>query len=97
MVFIDLVDENGKKTGSAHLNFGGRKVNLCRFCLKDDRLRQLAGKLCDFVVSPPQQITHKRTCDAPICDKHATSVGKNLDYCPDHKHVAPQKALEFGT
>jgi hypothetical protein len=97
MPFIDLVDENGKKTGVAHLNFGRKHVGICAFCLKLDHLRQLAGKLCDFVVSPPNQVTHKRTCDAALCDKHATSVGKNLDYCPDHKHAAPQKALEFGT
>jgi hypothetical protein len=94
LVFIDIVDKDGKKTGWAHLNTGGRKVNLCRFCWKEKHLRLIAGKLCDFVVSSPQQVTHKRTCDAPICDEHATSVGKDLDYCPDHKHLAPQPKLE---
>jgi hypothetical protein len=96
MVFIDIVDENGKVTGTAHLNLGRRNVKLCRFCHSLDNLRALSTKLCDFVVSPPEQITHKRTCDAPICDKHATKVGPDVDYCPDHKHAAPQKALEFG-
>jgi hypothetical protein len=93
MPFIDIIDEHGKKIGTAHINMGGRRVNLCRFCLQQDGLRQLAGKLCDFVLSSPQQVTHKRTCDAPICDKHATSGGKDIDYCPDHKHAAPQQSL----
>lgn len=24
------------------------------------------------------------TCNAPICERHRTSVGKNLDHCPRH-------------
>ena len=50
----------------------------CAFC---DRQ---STRLCDFVVSPPQQITHKRTCDAPMCDEHAARVGKIRDLCPRH-------------
>jgi len=50
----------------------------CRWC------QHLCTKLCDFVISPPEQVTHRRTCDAPMCDAHAKSVGPNLDYCPDH-------------
>jgi hypothetical protein len=41
-----------------------------------------ANKLCDGIVSPPEQITHKRTCDKPLCDVCAHHVpGKDLDYC----------------
>lgn len=91
MPFIDIEDENGKVTGVAHINLGpkgNRSFQNCRFCLREGR-RRAAGKLCDFVVSSPQIITHKRTCDAPMCDKHATSVGHDLDHCPDHAAQLP--------
>lgn len=91
MPFIDLLDDEGKRIGTAHINLGRKHVGVCVFCLKLDRLRQLAGKLCDFPLG------HGKTCSAPICDKHATKGGKDIDYCPDHKSAAPQKALEFGT
>jgi hypothetical protein len=83
MPFIDIFDESGKKTGLAHINIGGRKWDYCKFCLREGN-RVLSGKLCDFVVSSPQVVTHKRTCDAPMCDKHAQSIGPDLDHCPDH-------------
>jgi hypothetical protein len=42
-------------------------------------------KLCDYIVSPPEQITHRRTCDKPLCDNCAHHVsGKDLDYCGVH-------------
>lgn len=44
-------------------------------------------KLCDFVVSSPQQVTHVRTCDRKMCDKCATSVGEDKDYCPNHNQA----------
>lgn len=25
-----------------------------------------------------------KTCDAPMCEHHRLSVGKNLDHCPTH-------------
>jgi hypothetical protein len=34
MVFIDIIDEHGKKTGTAHLNFGGRHVDVCKYLLE---------------------------------------------------------------
>lgn len=87
MVFIDITDEHGKKTGIAHLNFGRKKVDLCAFCWKLDGLRQLATKLCDFPVDKG------KNCDKPMCHKHATNGGKNIDYCPEHKDAAPQRDL----
>jgi hypothetical protein len=81
MVFIDIVDEQGNKTGWAHLNTGRRHVELCKFCLKLDGLRQLAGRLCDYPIGKG------RTCNAPICQKHSTPGGKGIDYCPDHKNA----------
>lgn len=67
----------------AFVRMSGKRPAACRWCGKP------STKLCDFVVSHPSQITHKKTCDAPMCDTHAKSVGVNKDHCPDH---APQKA-----
>jgi hypothetical protein len=59
MVWIDIVEDD-KKVGTAHLCTRGKKEpDICLFCLKLDGLRQLAGKLCDFDVSPPNQVTHR--------------------------------------
>ena len=35
-------------------------------------------KLCDWKTSAFS------TCDAPMCDEHATSVGDDKDLCPPH-------------
>lgn len=43
---------------TALVRFGGKRPAKCRWCEND------SSKLCDFVVSSPQQVTHKRTCDA---------------------------------
>ena len=37
-------------------------------------------KLCDY----PVEGKKSKTCDRPICDKHATSVGPDRDVCPLH-------------
>lgn len=64
--------------GRALVRMSGKRPENCRWCNKPHT------KLCDFVVSHPSQITHKRTCDAPMCDDHATHVGPDLDHCPVH-------------
>ena len=73
--------KNGRVAGFACTR--GRRA--CRFCYT-----QTSTKLCDFVTGPKG-----KTCDAPICDKCATSIGPDLDYCPKHKHEAkpPQQNL----
>jgi len=86
MPWIDVIDDNRKKIGEAHLCMG-KPSSYCIPCWKNDRLRQLSSKLCDF------KLPSGATCDKPICDFHATSGGKNIDYCPEHKHAAPQPAL----
>jgi len=48
-------------------------------------------KLCDFIVSSPQQITHKKTCDKPMCDRCAVHVGPELDYCKPHADIMRQR------
>ena len=45
--------------------------------------------LCDFPISSPQQVTHRKTCNAPMCEIHQTRVGPDRDYCPDHKGKTP--------
>jgi hypothetical protein len=59
-------------------------------CWKLDGLRQLAGLLCDYPVG------NGKTCDKPMCAKHSTSGGKDIDYCPDHKHAAGTQQNLFG-
>jgi hypothetical protein len=52
---------------------GRKKAGKCRFC------DNAHTKLCDF------EITLGRTCDQKICDWHATTVGPDRHYCPDHR------------
>jgi hypothetical protein len=51
------------------------RTQRCKFCGIG-----VVAKLCDFPVGP------KKTCDAGMCAKCATSVGADLDYCPKHKN-----------
>lgn len=45
-------------------------------------------KLCDFPLSPAAQITHRKTCDKPLCDNCAHHVpGKDVDYCGEHADI----------
>lgn len=57
---------------------GGRRARLCPFCHN-----QYVAKLCDFKKSAG------KTCNNGMCEKCATSVGADLDYCPVHKHEPP--------
>ena len=53
-----------------------------------------ATLLCD---ADTTRAGRARTCDAPICAAHATTVGHDLHHCPKHAHVAaPQKELFHG-
>lgn len=56
---------------------GQRRQN-CRWCGSP------STKLCDARLSPLAQVTHIKTCDAPMCDVHAKRVGPDRDLCPDH-------------
>ena len=55
---------------------GGRKAAPCGFCAKAHT------RLCDYP-------SGKGTCDAKMCEGHATSVGPDRDFCPKHKDSAP--------
>ena len=65
----------------AYVRMSKRRAKKCSSC---DRP---STKLCDGIVSQPEaiapeQVTHKRTCDKPLCDYCAHHVpGKDLDYC----------------
>jgi len=55
----------------------------CRWC------NETSTKLCDAAVVGPPPTPHdvappKDSCDAPMCDRHAATVGKNIHHCPDH-------------
>jgi hypothetical protein len=62
----------------AHVKFANSPAKKCRWCGLP------CTKLCDFEVSSPQQVTHRRTCDAPMCDAHAKHISHEIDYCPAH-------------
>lgn len=51
-------------------------------------------KLCDFDVSPPGQVTHRKTCDKPLCDKCAIHAGPDTDYCRPHAELPKQQRGE---
>ena len=48
-----------------------------------------SSKLCDYPVTRNGQPT---TCDAKICDRCATSVGPDKDYCRPHAQLAAKGA-----
>ncbi len=53
----------------------GRRAPKCKFCVKT------STKLCDFPIHGSKK---GKTCDPPMCDNHATSVGEDRDFCPPH-------------
>lgn len=46
-------------------------------------------RLCDF---PLRGSKAGRTCDAKICDGHATCAGPGKDYCPPHTVLTAKEA-----
>lgn len=62
-----------------------------------ERCGRSGGKLCDGPRGPYSQLG-SATCDMSICSRHATHVeGEDLDYCPDHYHLAAPAAAIDGT
>jgi hypothetical protein len=75
MPWKTIETESGPLTFHACTRGGTR---YCTFC------RNLpVAKLCDYATGK------NKTCDAGMCEKCATSVGPDLDYCPRHKQQAP--------
>jgi hypothetical protein len=74
------------KHGTTFICCGSRRrPPKCKFCSKP------STKLCDFPIHGSKK---GKTCDAPICDDHATSVGEDRDFCPPH---SKQEELQLGS
>lgn len=61
--------------GHAVIACGPKRIEACVRC------RAPASKLCDW------KIGNGKTCDATVCDSHATSVGDDKDLCPKHAYA----------
>lgn len=57
------------------------KARPCKTCYDRTGRYERSTKLCDF----PDPTRPSGTCDAPMCDAHATRVGPDRDYCPKHR------------
>ena len=68
--------------GRAIVTMSVRKKDLCA-------CGRLRTALCDFAMGGG------KTCDRPICDVCRTHVGKNVDYCPEHRQQAGTQAGLF--
>jgi len=65
---------------------GRGRVPVCRWCRND------GVRLCDFPLGGG------KTCDAPICRRHALQVGPETDVCPNHRrNFQSQQGSLFGT
>jgi hypothetical protein len=73
---------------AVHINHGGKHAMFCQFCHE-----RPATKLCDYEIPDLEEGRKPHTCDASICSVCATSGGKDIDYCPRHKHAARQGGL----
>jgi hypothetical protein len=71
---------------AAHVCIRGQRSKRCKFCCNRE-----ASKLCDFPVGP-----RAKTCDAEMCDRCATCVGPDQDFCPKHKDAPVPQASLFG-
>jgi hypothetical protein len=76
-----LVSPDGRLFGFACSR--GSMSKPCKSC------GRRSTKLCDYKLSGSKS---GKTCDAPICDHCATSVGKNLDLCPVHARMQKESA-----
>ncbi|MGG1670014.1 hypothetical protein ACIFOE_05055 [Paenibacillus sp. NRS-1783] len=86
---------------SVHESFGDHGI--CAVCRRDP-----VSRWCDYVVDYVNSVTFLRnykdfvavnngndytTCDLPMCDKCATSVGRDRDLCPHHMSLHRQTEL----
>lgn len=77
--------------GTVHINFGRKGGPAPCVAVDGDlkvfpvprRCNRMSVALCDFPVGETLGGT-PLTCDAPMCRKHRTSVGPNVDHCPRH-------------
>lgn len=66
----------------------------CMFCRK-----RKATKLCDFMIGESWNSidfqTKRETCDRQMCDKCATNLGEEFDFCPIHTKLTKEKLKIF--
>jgi hypothetical protein len=62
--------------GFALVRYAPSRPKKCRWCAYH------GSRLCDFPVGDG------KTCDAPMCGKHARRIDDKTDYCPDHAEAA---------
>lgn len=95
------MDFGDGKTGVVHLNLGRRRGSppcVAPRLETDDpaagaKCGRMSVALCDFVVGKRVEMGDPmgdRTCDAPVCERHRTTIGPNRDHCWRH---AKQQAL----
>lgn len=80
------IDLGEGRTATAHFNFG-RKRGPAPCVAHDDELGERCARMSVALCDAPAGETlggTPLTCDAPICEKHRTRVGPNLDHCPRH-------------
>ena len=51
--------------------------------------RRMGDALCDAPVEGRADGVF--TCDKVMCERHRTHVGRNVDFCPEHAHLAPAR------
>jgi hypothetical protein len=79
---------------SVHLNMRGKKApSPCVVPIELDgkkvRCMGLSVYLCDHEGSDG------KTCDAPLCQVHATEIGRNKHLCPRHAAERAEKEPEL--
>jgi hypothetical protein len=87
--FIHMLDAERRITAKVHINLGpkgNRDFKHCVFCLRE-KLLQCGTRLCDGQVA-------RGTCDVPMCEFHSVHVGKDQDFCPNHKAQAPRTLFD---
>jgi hypothetical protein len=80
---IDLGDGT---TAFAHVNFGRRAGPLPCVAF-DEELKAKCGRMSVALCDHPSGRTlggKELTCDAPMCERHRTKVGRGVDHCPRH-------------
>lgn len=86
------MDFGDGKPSIVHINTGRRRA--AAPCVAfDEELQDRCGRMSVALCDHPAGKTlggKVMTCDAPMCEKHQTPVGRNRDYCPRH---AKQQAL----
>lgn len=78
-------EHNGTKGLAIICSRGRRKKCSAAFCDDD------ATKLCDAPVSGKKR---SNTCDRALCDRHASTQGPDLDFCPAHARATEPVASD---